>query len=164
MGRFLITPVALTAPLFAGILRLPRYALVAGVVAIATVVPSLLYDQTKPAGLDGQTSIWAMSRPQAQAVTRPQMLTILEALSTQVPADAPIGYLIGSDDWDFPLYGAHLTRHLVLLDHDYPFYEADGLGLHWALVDWKMTYATAPSAWKVVALDQPDALELFERI
>jgi hypothetical protein len=141
----------------------PRYALVAGVVAIATVVPSLLYDQSKPAGLEGQRSIWAMSRPQAQAVTRPQMLSILEALSTQVPADAPIGYLIGSDDWDFPLYGAHLTRRLVLLDHDYPFYEADGLGLHWALVDSTMTFTAAPPDWKVVALDQPDTLELLER-
>ena len=116
LGRFLITPVALTAPLFATVLNYRRYAAVVGAVAMLTLATSLLFDHAKPSGFFGTPSIWGMTRAEAQSVQRPAMRPVLEALDRRVPPNARVGYVLGSDDWDYPLYGRRLTRRLVKLD------------------------------------------------
>jgi hypothetical protein len=133
MGRFLITPVALLAPLFANILVHRRYAIVVSAASVLTLVPNLLLDHAKPSGLTGGASIWAMTRSQAQAVQQPQILPVIEALSSQVPDTARIGYALGGDDWDYPLYGSRLSRRLDQLDSGHVCAEATRKRLDWIL-------------------------------
>ena len=148
LGRFLITPVALTAPLFATVLNYRRYAAVVGAVAMLTLATSLLFDHAKPSGFFGTTSIWGMTRAEAQSVQRPAMRPVLQALDRRVPPNARVGYVLGSDDWDYPLYGRRLTRRLVKLDPHRTFAEATSAGLEWQLVRQRLV-GPAPPGWQV---------------
>ena len=161
LGRFLITPVALTAPLFATVLKYRRYAAVVGAVAMQTLATSLLFDHAKPSGFFGTTSIWGMTRAEAQSVQRPAMRPVLEALDRRVPPNARVGYVLGSDDWDYPLYGRRLTRRLVKLDPHRAFGEATSAGLEWQLVRQRLV-GPAPPGWQVQRF-QASRLALLQR-
>jgi hypothetical protein len=134
MGRFLLTPVALVAPLFGRILRIRFYAVAVTAMSMFTLASNLVLDHAKPSGLTGGTSIWALTRDQAQTLQQPALLPMVRALSTRVPTTARIGYVLGGDDWDYPLYGPGLARKLVQLDPQHVFSDAAHLHLQWILV------------------------------
>jgi Dolichyl-phosphate-mannose-protein mannosyltransferase len=144
LGRFMITAAALTAPLFAQIPRWPRYAAVVTAVATLSVLGALLFDQAKPSGLAGTGSIWEMNRSDAQALQRPAMRGVLETIAAEVPLTARIGYLLDDDDWDYPLYGPHFTRHLVGLPGRDAYRAATRDGLRWILVRRRRAGAPQP--------------------
>jgi hypothetical protein len=147
VGRFTLTAAALGAPLFAPVLRYRRYAASVAAVAAVTLASSVLYDHAKPSGLGDGQSIWTKSRAQAQSVQRPAMLRVLERLDACVPPTSRIGYVLGSEGWDYPLYGAALDRSLVALGQSDPLTQADRDGLGWVLLRRRDVHTTAPG-WR----------------
>jgi hypothetical protein len=152
IGRFMLIPAALVAPLFGTVQRMPRYAALVMTVALLTLGSTLLFNHAKPSGLGDGSSIWSMTRAQAQSVQRPQMRSVLAAVHACVPRDARIGYVLGGDDWDYPLYGATLSRRLVRLSKQADqarrqlLDSAQLRGLSWVLVRRRLV-ADVPAGW-----------------
>jgi hypothetical protein len=129
-----------------------RYRLVAGAVAAvgaATLVLTHLYDKTKPTGMNGTVAVWKLSRAEVQGLTRPGMPEVLAEIDRRIPKDAPVGVILGVDDWDYPIYGRKLERRLVPLPRVGSLRKAERLGLRWVVVG-----ATPPGPkylpqWKV---------------
>jgi hypothetical protein len=167
IGRFMLTPAALVAPLFGTVLKTPRYATFVLGIALVTLVSTLLFNHAKPSGIAGGSSIWSMTRVQAQSVQRPGMRPVLASLQVCVPVDARIGYVLNGDDWDYPLYGDGLSRSLVRLstkadqDRSEHLQAVQMRGLTWALVRRGLIEAV-PSGWRAVRF-RGSGLELLVR-
>jgi hypothetical protein len=149
IGRFLLTPCALVAPLFAEVYRTRRYAQIAAGVATASLFATLLFSETKPAGVGSAQSIWTMNRVQAQTIKRRDMRPVLAAIAHCVPAHARLGYVLAEDDWDYPLFGTHFTRTLVRVDSSRPFREAGNFDLDWLLIRRGLADPASPGWSKV---------------
>jgi Glycosyltransferase family 87 len=130
LGRFMLVPVALGAALVA---RVYAMRLLAGLFAAFGVVFlafALVHNERKP--LD----IWSRSRVEAQELalrggaTDPSQ----RAIAALIPEGARVGVLLGDEDWDYPLYGPHLSRRLVTLPADDPLAAARALGLRWVAI------------------------------
>jgi hypothetical protein len=115
--RFLIVPVALTAPLFAGIFRTRVAAIALLAVAGATVGLTLADDANKK--LDGRFGRpWDLSQVQALAEfpaepTGRIVATSLAAYDRLVPPHACVGAVLDPDEPAYLLWGPEL-RHRVL--------------------------------------------------
>ena len=133
IGRFLLVPVVLVAPLVALLFERRRYIVTVALLGVFALFLSLTLDTVKPAGLFGRPSIWTMTRPQALALSRPAMLPALLRFES-IPSHARIGYSIAEDDWDYPLYGRDLTRTPVRLPAGAQLATADRRGLRWLVV------------------------------
>jgi hypothetical protein len=59
--------------------------------------------------------VWSLNRVDAESLTAPAYRMPFEAVESLVPADATIGFRLGDEDLDYPLYGARLSRRLVRL-------------------------------------------------
>ena len=161
VGRFMLTPAALVAALFGSVYHHRRYALAVTVVATITVATTLGFNHAEPSGIGSAQSIWTMTRADAQGAQRPPMRPVLEAIAECVPPHATIGYDIGGDDWDYPLFGDRLTRKIVRLDDSTFLQEAHELGLDWVLA----RHPGAPmhrTGWWVRAFRR-SGLTLFQR-
>jgi hypothetical protein len=135
LGRFMIVPVALTMPLAAWVYeRLRAVAVALAVVGVATLAGVHLHNMTKPVGVDGTTPIWAMSRAEAEGLDGQPLAAALPALDRQVPADASLGVVFGSNDPTYPLYGPRLNRRLIVLHGATPLQDAARRGLRWVVV------------------------------
>src|SRR6266508_2958549 len=130
LGRFMIVPVALGTALVA---RVYAARLVSGIFAVMGIVFlafALVHNERKP--LD----VWSLSRVGQQELTfegggpSPS----LRGIATLVPQDTRIGVLLADEDFDYPLYGAHLSRRLVPLPADEPLRAARSLGLQWVVI------------------------------
>ncbi|MDX6503521.1 MAG: hypothetical protein QOE29_646 [Gaiellaceae bacterium] len=115
VGRFMIIPIALAAPLLASLYAARR--LVAGAVAVAlvTLFTTIAFNEQKPLGLAGSTPVWSLSRAQVEALNRPRMAFIIDAVDRKVPRRDELGVVFGPDDWSYPFYGAKLQRRVVYL-------------------------------------------------
>jgi hypothetical protein len=163
VGRFLLVPVALTMPLAAW---LRPYRLLSGGLAatgIVTLALCLALNHTKPAGVDHSASAWSLGRLGAQSITRAEMREPLVWLDRSLPTHARVGVLLGSDDWDYPLYGPRLTRTLVPLPDRRPMREARRLGLRWVVLSGLRTSTTRATGWNAVAFPSASWTILFRR-
>lgn len=115
VGRFLVTPAALTLPLAPLVLRRWQVRAVVAAVAVATVALALAYDPSKPTGVDGGRPVWSLSRVETQAIRWPEVRPALAAIAAEVPADARLGIDLEPSDWEYPLWGPRLQRTLVWL-------------------------------------------------
>jgi len=161
VGRFLLIPVALTMPLAAW---LRPYRLLSGALAatgIVTLAFCLALNHTKPAGVDDSPSAWSLGRPEAQSITRGEMMDALVWIDRNLPARARVGVLLAADDWDYPLYGPRLTRKLVPLPDRRPMREAGRLGLRWVVLSGLRTGTTGATGWNAVAFPSTSWTILF---
>lgn len=133
MGRFLIIPVVLVAPLAVLLYRRRRYAAVVAAVGVISLFFSITDNIAKPIGLFGHDSVWTISRTQQQARLRPALLPVLDRLAS-IPPRARVGYSIAEDDWDYPLYGSQLDRRLVQLPHGDELAAGRRDGLRWLII------------------------------
>ena len=134
IGRFMLLPVVLAAPLAARAYTLRVVSAGFAATGIAFLTLTLLHNEKKPIAHDGNPSVWQLSRPDAQAVSEPTMAPTLRLIARAIPQQATVGYVLGDDDWDYPLYGAHLSRHVVQLPADRPLRAAAQHGLGWVVV------------------------------
>jgi len=133
IGRFMLVPVGLAAPLLARSYSMAGRNIAAGI-AVLFLVLALVHNEQKPVGL-GSQPVWAMSRPDVQALARPDMMTALRSIDKLVPKRATVGYVLGEDAWDYPLYGGRLERHLISLPAAKPLDSATRLGIRWVVTD-----------------------------
>jgi hypothetical protein len=148
VGRFLLTPIALVAPLASTVYGRRRYAAVVAVVGTAALGASLLIDYAKPSGIDGRRSIWSMPRPVAQAVPRPPLRRLLVVLDRRVPRSASVMAVLNGDDWDYPLYGRRLSRRVVERDGPRLGAEAAAANVQWILV--RRHVGRIPNGWRTI--------------
>jgi hypothetical protein len=134
LGRFMLVPVAIAAALVARVYTYRVVAAMFAVFGIAFLAFALLQNERKPIGLTGTKSVWSLSRADAQGLAWPGFAPTFAGIDAVVPQDARVGILLGDEDWDYPLYGAHLTRRLIPLPAADPLAAADKLGLQWVVV------------------------------
>jgi hypothetical protein len=152
IGRYLLTPVALAAPLLGRIARLRLLAALAVVVGLATLGFALVESNGKPSGLGSRQSIWTMRRSVAQSIERPPMSVFIDTIEACVPPDARIGYAIYESDWDYPLFGPRLTRVPVRLPQRDPVDAASAQGLEWIVVRDAYQPQPPPAPWQSTEL------------
>jgi 4-amino-4-deoxy-L-arabinose transferase-like glycosyltransferase len=74
--------------------------------AALTGLSAAVENQAKP------FSAWTAPALTQLVLTRPSMGPVLAAVDRLVPQDATMGVFLSGDDWEFPLFGAHLDRTL----------------------------------------------------
>ena len=151
MGRFMLIPVVLAAPLAALLYSRRRYAVAVAAAGIFGLFFSVTDDRMKPSGFFGHDSVWTMTRSQEQARRRPGMLPVLNQLES-IPTRARVGYSIGEDDWDYPLYGPRLERTLVRLPSGSELTAARRARLRWVIVSDDRIATQPHDGWKVTKL------------
>ncbi len=117
--RFLVVPVVLTAPLFAGIFR--KRIVVAAVLAVAgtTVGLVLAHDATKRLNAHAGRP-WALSQVEAlrgfpAEPTGKMIAASLAAYNRSVPDGACVGAVLGPDEPAYLLWGSGLRRRVFFL-------------------------------------------------
>lgn len=151
IGRFMLIPVVLTAPLLALLFTHHRYVVAISGMAIASLFLSLAASHTKPSGLFGDASIWTMSRDDALAIERPWMRAYIAA-ARRIPRDATIGYSLGEADWDYPLFGQDLGRTLVRLPPHAQLAAAERQRLRWVVLRNDDVGGRTPAQWRSTRL------------
>jgi Glycosyltransferase family 87 len=141
LGRFLVIPVALTAPLVASLYRPRLVATAVALVASVTLVLAKVYDRYQPATVGRPGAIWGMSRAEAFALTA-QSRAAARAYAMYdrlVPKGACVGAVFRNNDPSYPLYDAGLTRRVVYLSSDDPAAHAEDRRLSWVVVGPRMS-------------------------
>jgi hypothetical protein len=161
IGRLMLIPVVLAAPLLAGLHRHRRYATAVAGVGVISLFLSVTQNTAKPSGLFGGPSIWNMSRPQAQAIESPSLLPYLVA-ARDIPSHTVVGYAIGDNDLDYPLYGSDLTRALVRLPPPVWLATAASEHIKWVFVKDGYVKRGGQARWRVTKLGG-SGFELFTR-
>ena len=133
LGRFLLTPVALTMPLAAAVYRWRPAAAAVAAVGVVSLAAAHAFDSSKPSGLDGTRAVWRMSRADVQALRWPELAPVLHALEGGVPAAARVGFRLDREHWMYPLYGPTLERELTELPRQAPLAAASPLGLRYVV-------------------------------
>jgi hypothetical protein len=152
IGRYLLTPVALAAPLLGPIARHRAVAVLAVAVGLGTLGYGLVESNGKPSGLGAGRSIWTMPRSEAQSIERPPMSVFFHGIEACVPPHARLGYAIDESDWDYPLFGRDLTRVPVRLPRADPVAAATARGLQWLVVRNRYLPQPPPPPWQVTVL------------
>ena len=145
LGRFMIMPVALGLVLAARVYTMRIVAALCATVGILFLAFALVHNVRKPIGFDGTTPVWSLGRDAAEGLVNPGAAQLFQAFDAVVPSHARVGVLFGDDDWDYPLYGPHLTRHLVALGPPESFAEANEQRLDWVVVG--NVSASVPTGW-----------------
>ena len=134
IGRFMIAPVALTMPLAAIAYRRRAIAATLALVGAITLAVAHVYNEAKPTGVDSHAAIWSLPRTHVQAVLRPELLDAFLGVEQYVPRDKTLGVVLGFDDWDYPLYGPTLRRHVVPFPPVNMLELAERRHVHWILL------------------------------
>ena len=142
--RYLTPAIALTLPLAAGLASRVSFRLAAVGIGAAALVLAHAYSPSKPTGLLNGTAVWNLSRTEIQTIGRSELAPLLTAVAAQVPADARLGIDLTNPDWEYPLWGPHLTRHLVWLPSGNPLGAADAEELNWVVLGAGVIAAPAP--------------------
>jgi dolichyl-phosphate-mannose-protein mannosyltransferase len=135
LGRFMITPVALTMPLAAVVYRSRPVAAAFAVVGVLGLYDAHVKNETKPSGRDERPAALTLRRAEAQTILRPDMLEVIDAVERFVPATAQLGTVLSFDDWDYPLYSSRLTRRVVVLPPGNVLAVAEGRHIDSVLLD-----------------------------
>jgi hypothetical protein len=119
-GRFFIFPLALSAVLWGVAVRARPLAWSLAAVASVTALLSLVHYAEKPSGarLLGSTnarSVWRMPRSDVQSTHDAALVPVWRYLDEQVPDAASLALALGPNDFGFPAFGPHLSRHVVLV-------------------------------------------------
>ena len=112
IGRFLVTPAALTMPLAAGIYRFRAAATLLALVGATTLFVTHRHSSTHPTGTAGRPAVWNLSRADTIALRYPPMTETLRGVDLVIPTDATILALVGENDFVYPLYGPWLERRV----------------------------------------------------
>ena len=112
IGRFLVTPAALTMPLAAGIYRFRAAATLLALVGATTLFVTHRHSSTHPTGTEGRPAVWNLSRADTIALRYPPMTETLRGVDLVIPTDATILALVGENDFVYPLYGPWLERRV----------------------------------------------------
>lgn len=125
LGRFLIVPIALVAPLAAALNQYRAAAWSIAAVGAVMLFLNLAGSETKPTGFPtfgytGQSylkvspgfHVWGQARPVIQALTRAEMGPVLAAVERTIPSSAHIALKVGPGDWTYPYAGSRLSRTL----------------------------------------------------
>jgi 4-amino-4-deoxy-L-arabinose transferase-like glycosyltransferase len=112
IGRFLLTPVALTMPLAAVVYRFRALAALVAVVGVATLSVAHRHSTTHPTGAAGQPVVWRLDRASTIALRFPPMKETLWGVDNTVPENVTILALVGENDFVYALYGPNLTRRV----------------------------------------------------
>jgi hypothetical protein len=137
IGRYMLTPVALTAPLsawlYGGRLASRKGLATVAVAALGALTLFLVHARNfyKPSGLGSRAAVWTLPRPEAVAIGWTSMQRMLTDLERRVP-DGAVGAAERNNDWTYPLYGPTLERRIVYLRKD-PLERAESLGLRWVV-------------------------------
>lgn len=120
LGRFFVFPVALSAALWGRVLRWPALAVAATVLATVTVGLSLVHYAEKPSGLRlldraPTASVWDMPRWQVQSQHDPALAPALQFVDERVAPRASMALALSDNGFGYPVFGAHLERHVVLV-------------------------------------------------
>src|SRR5207245_5474588 len=123
-------------------------------VAIAAVTALLSLDHfvEKPSGLrlldrTATASVWHMERWQVQSQHDPALGPILRFFDQSVPSRDSVALALGPNEFSFPFFGPHLTRHIELV----PFgSNARTLATRWLFSDPQRTSEIDSSCWHVV--------------
>jgi hypothetical protein len=85
--------------------------------AVIIIAVTLLYNPSKPTlgKYADEFHVWNNSRLFIQTIQRKNNRDLYDMVEKFVPADATLGYYIPGFILDYPLFGEHLTRHLVPL-------------------------------------------------
>jgi Dolichyl-phosphate-mannose-protein mannosyltransferase len=148
-GRYLLVPLALTLPLAATAYRNRLLAGAIAATATVTLAVAHLENELKPTGIGAETAAWHLSREAAQSLDVPRREPLLAAVAARVPTDARVGAALGPSDWDYPLYGARLTRRVVGLDIACPVRAANGLGLRYLVLGALLPWPGLHPGWRV---------------
>ena len=124
IGRFLITPVALTVPLAGWIAS--RRLLAIGVAAFASLGLLLTQadDRLKPSPVRHNPALWAQKRP---------LGSVMAEVEARVPAGSRVGVVAVPDAWTYPLFGQRLEYEVVYLPRADPLGHAERANIRWAL-------------------------------
>jgi 4-amino-4-deoxy-L-arabinose transferase-like glycosyltransferase len=112
IGRFMLTPAALTMPLAATVYRFRGLAALLAVVGVASLFVTHRHSTTHPTGADGLPRVWSLDRASTIALRFPPMTETLRGVDATIPADATVLALVGENDFVYPLYGPNLTRRV----------------------------------------------------
>jgi hypothetical protein len=129
IGRFMVVPVALTAPLLAAAYPARKLAAASVVLAATGCFATVGFNELKPVGLHGTTPVWAMSRVRVETIGRPRMQPIIDLVQASVPQRVRLGLVAGQDDWSYPFYGSSLQRRVVYLDGNGALASAERQGI-----------------------------------
>jgi hypothetical protein len=133
LSRFLIVPVALAAPLLAGLKRWPAAALAIAFVAAVQLPLVHIHNQQKP--LRATPRPWDESQAQALAFTfRSRFGGVYTALGRRIPAGACVGAAVGVDDPSFLLFGDSLQRRVTFLPLRTAWETATAIGLRFVVI------------------------------
>ncbi len=119
-GRFFIFPVALSASLWGLVLRVRVLAWSAVALGVTTALLTLVHYAEKPSGLQlldrsATASVWTMERWQVQSQHDPPLGPVFQFVDDHVPAHASIALALGVNDFGYPAFGPHVSRHVVLV-------------------------------------------------
>jgi hypothetical protein len=146
LGRFMVVPVALAAALAARAYATRLISTTFVCVGIVFLALALQHNERKPVGREG-APVWSLSRTDAESLTAPSYRMPFEAVDDLVPADATIGFRLGDEDLDFPLYGAGLSRRLVRLPGRDTLGAATQLNLDWVVTNGPAAADPAADGW-----------------
>lgn len=151
VGRFMLVPVVLAAPLLAGIARRRGLALVLGCAAATWLVAVHAHNVLKPA--TGGSSFWGRSR--AELVGFSGAGGIAEAvgeLERRVPEEGCVGAVLGPNDGGFVLYGRRLRRRVTYLPRDDALQGAARAGLTTVVFGHRVAAPLDPARWRIEPL------------
>jgi 4-amino-4-deoxy-L-arabinose transferase-like glycosyltransferase len=118
IGRQLFAGAILAVPLLAQLERRPWQRRFAVVLAIASTVPVLVLNPSKPLLKQHESSILSRDRRSQQLISFDNETTVLARLDRVVRPSAPLGYVLTRDftmsDWPiYPIFGPGLARRVV---------------------------------------------------
>ena len=146
LGRFMVVPVALAAALAARAYATRLISTTFVCVGIVFLALALQHNERKPVGREG-APVWSLSRTDAESLTAPAYRMPFEAVETLVAEDATIGYRLGDEDLDYPLYGARLSRRLVRLPERDTLHAAARLNVDWVVTNGPAAPDPAAEGW-----------------
>jgi hypothetical protein len=121
VGRLLIVPVALLAPLLAALAGRPGLRAVAITIAVIGALPAVLTNDLKSVFADpadarwtGASTVLAMSRTNQRTIALPQFRPVAATVNQALPGGGTLGFVDGSGNtYDYPLFGPHFERRIV---------------------------------------------------
>jgi hypothetical protein len=115
LTRFLLVPVALTAPLFARFFRGRTASAVLVAVASLVIGLTLTHDQMKPLE-SPHGRPWQLTQGQAMELNwQPEVGPAIDAYRQLVPPHACVGAVLGPDEPSYLLYGPRFERRISYL-------------------------------------------------
>lgn len=134
LGRFLIVPVALAAPLLARLFR--SRLTMAAYLTVGVLVAGLAVTRDTTKSLESALGApWSLTRVEAlDAAAQPAAARGLAALDRALPADACVGALLGQDDPAYLVGGPSFARRVTYLPHVGAVASAESAGLEYVVI------------------------------